>query len=82
VLDPEQHYLRLDEAVNSPTIKVAENVSFVGTANIGSEYTATRVMDRALMDRFIIAEIPFLNAPEEKFLLKRIYPNLNDSDDL
>lgn len=76
VLDPEQRYLRLDEAVNSPTIKVAANVSFVGTANIGSEYTATRVMDRALIDRFIIAEIPFLNAVEEKFLLTRIYPNL------
>ena len=78
VLDPEQRYLRLDEAVGSPTIKVANNVSFVGTANIGSEYTATRVMDRALMDRFIIAEIPFLSAPEEKFLLKRMYPSLPD----
>lgn len=78
VLDPEQRYLRLDEAVNSPTIKVAENVSFVGTANIGSEYTATRVMDRALMDRFVIAEIPFLSAQEEKFLLKRLYPSLPD----
>lgn len=78
VLDPEQRYLRLDEAVNSPTIKVAKNVSFIGTANIGSEYTATRVMDRALMDRFIIAEIPFLSAPEEKLLLKRVYPGLSD----
>jgi MoxR-like ATPase len=78
VLDPEQRYLRLDEAVNSPTIKVANNVSFVATANIGSEYTATRVMDRALMDRFIIAEIPFLSAPEEKYLLKKIYPSLAD----
>jgi len=78
VLDPEQRYLRLDEAVNSPTVKVANNVSFVATANIGSEYTATRVMDRALMDRFIIAEIPFLSAPEEKYLLKKIYPNLAD----
>lgn len=78
VLDPEQRYLRLDEAVDTPTIKVADNVSFIGTANIGSEYTATRVMDRALMDRFIIAEIPFLSAPEEKFLLKRKFPNLDD----
>lgn len=76
VLDPGQRYLRLDEAVNSPTIKVAENVSFIGTANIGSEYTATRVMDRAMMDRFIIAEIPFLSALEEKALLARLYPNL------
>jgi len=77
VLDPGQRYLRLDEAVNSPTIKVADTVSFIGTANIGSEYTATRVMDRALMDRFIIAEIPFLNALEEKSLLNRLYPDLS-----
>ena len=76
VLDPEQRYLRLDEAVNSPTIKVAKNVSFIGTANIGAEYTATRVMDRAMLDRFIIAEIPFLSALEEKALLARLYPNL------
>lgn len=78
VLDPEQRYLRLDEAVDTPTIKVANNVSFIATANIGAEYTATRVMDRALMDRFITAEIPFLSAPEEKFLLKRMYPSLAD----
>ncbi len=35
VLDPNQRYLRLDEAVNSPTVKVAEGVCFIGTANIG-----------------------------------------------
>lgn len=78
VLDPNQRYLRLDEAVGTPTIKVADGVSFVGTANIGSEYTATRVMDRALLDRFVIAEIPFLNAPEEKGLIHMSYPELND----
>jgi MoxR-like ATPase len=73
VLDPNQRYLRLDEAVNAPTIKVAEGVSFIGTANIGSEYTAVRVMDRALLDRFIIAEIPFLKPNEEASLLTMLY---------
>jgi len=73
VLDPNQRYLRLDEAVNAPTIKVAEGVSFIGTANIGSEYTAVRVMDRALLDRFIIAEIPFLKPAEETSLLTMLY---------
>lgn len=79
VLDPEQRYLRMDEAVNTPTIKVANGVSFIATANIGSEYTATRVMDRALIDRFVLAEIPFLSAPEEKGLIKMVYPSLKDS---
>lgn len=74
VLDPGQRYLRLDEAVNAPTVKVAEGVSFVGTANIGSEYTAVRVMDRALLDRFVIAEIPHLMPKEESMLIKQIFP--------
>lgn len=77
VLDPGQRYLRLDEAVNAPTIKVAEGVSFIGTANIGSEYTAVRVMDRALLDRFVIAEIPHLMPNEESMLLKQIFPAID-----
>ena len=51
VLDQGQRYLRLDEASGQETIPVAEGVTFVATANIGNEYTSTRVMDKALMDR-------------------------------
>lgn len=43
VLDQGQRYLRLDEADGQATIKVAEGVCFVATANIGNEYTATRL---------------------------------------
>ena len=77
VLDPGQRYLRLDEAVNTPTVKVAEGVSFIGTANIGTEYTAVRVMDRALLDRFVIAEIPFLTPAEESQLMLQLYPSMD-----
>lgn len=77
VLDPGQRYLRMDEAVNTPTVKVAEGVSFIGTANIGSEYTATRVMDRALLDRFVIAEIPFLKPTEEAQLMIQLFPAID-----
>ena len=76
VLDPGQRYLRLDEAVGAPTVKVAEGVSFIATANIGSEYTAVRVMDRALLDRFTIAEIPYLTPDQESSLLQQLYPTL------
>ena len=72
VLDPGQRYLRLDEAVNCPTVKVAEGVSFIGT-----EYTATRVMDRALLDRFVIAEIPHLGPKDEAKLMLQLYPALD-----
>ena len=76
VLDPGQRYLRLDEAVGAPTVQVAEGVSFIATANLGAEYTAVRVMDRALMDRFTIAEIPYLTVDQEVNLLGKIYPEL------
>ena len=76
VLDESQRYLRLDEADGSPTIKVAEGVTFIATANIGNEYTATRVMDRALMDRFIIIEMDLLDKEQEFNLLKMLFPNV------
>lgn len=69
VLDPGQRYLRLDEAIDSPTVKVADGVCFVATANIGAKYTATRVMDRALIDRFIIMEMDQLNTADESSLI-------------
>ena len=54
VLDQGQRYLRLDEQDGQATINVAEGVCFVATANIGNEYTATRQLDKALMDRFVV----------------------------
>jgi nitric oxide reductase NorQ protein len=77
VLDEGQRYLRLDEADGSPTIKVAEGVSFIATANIGAEYTATRVLDRAMLDRFTVIEMDLLNETQEVNLLKMIYPELS-----
>jgi len=80
VLDEGQRYLRLDEAQDSPTIKVANGVTFIATANIGNEYTATRVMDRALMDRFVIVEMDVLKEEEEISLLSYLFPNTNEGD--
>ena len=76
VLDQGQRYLRLDEHQDSPTIKVAEGVTFVATANIGNEYTATRAMDRALVDRFIIVEMDTLDKEQESGLLKDLHPGV------
>ena len=77
VLDYGQRYLRLDEAKDSDTIKVAEGVTFVATANIGNEYTSTRVIDKALMDRFTIVEMDVLNENEEYDLLSYMFPNVD-----
>jgi nitric oxide reductase NorQ protein len=77
VLDEGQRYLRLDEQEGAPTIKVAKGVSFIATANIGNEFTSTRVMDRALMDRFTIVEVDALDEEKEKELLLQNYPELD-----
>ena len=77
VLDQGQRYLRLDEASGQETIPVAEGVTFVATANIGNEYTSTRVMDKALMDRFTIVEMDVLTDEEELGLLTYMFPHVD-----
>ena len=77
VLDQGQRYLRLDEASDSPIVKVAEGVSFIASANIGNEYTATRQLDRAIVDRFTIIEMDTLSKTEETELLQMMYPSVN-----
>jgi nitric oxide reductase NorQ protein len=78
VLDQGQRYLRLDEADGSPIVKVANGVTFIATANIGNEYTSTRIMDRAIMDRFTIIEMDLLDKQSEYDLLKLIYPDVDE----
>ena len=79
VLDYGQRYLRLDEQDTQATIKVAEGVTFIATANIGNEYTSTRQLDKALMDRFTIVEMDMLNESEENELLTYMFPNVDSS---
>jgi len=79
VLDPIQRYLRLDEKDDSPTIKIADGVSFIATANIGMEYTATRVIDRAILDRFSLIEMDVLSEDDEYTLLKGKFPTINEN---
>ena len=74
VLDPGQRYVRLDESADSETIKVAPGVCFIATANIGNEYTSTRVMDKALMDRFVTIEMDMLSQFDEFDLITKRFP--------
>ena len=78
VLDENQRYLRIDERPDTPTIKVAHGVTFIATANIGAEYTSTRVLDRAMLDRFTaIVEMEPLSQDDEVRLLTMTYPDLS-----
>ena len=80
VLDQGQRYLRLDEAEGSPIVNVAEGVTFIATANIGNEYTSTRVMDRAILDRFVTIEMNVLDDVQEFGLLQFMFPEVKEYD--
>ena len=80
VLDGGQRYLRLDEADGSPIVNVAEGVTFIATANIGNEYTSTRVIDRAILDRFVTIEMDVLTDEKEFGLLKFMFPEVKEDD--
>ena len=77
VLDTNIRKLRLDEDTNSPVVNVADGVSFIATANVGYEYSSTRALDKALVDRFSVIEMDVLNKEQEMKLLSMKYPNLS-----
>lgn len=79
VLDRDKRWLRIDEDPETPTIEVAEGVSFLATANIGAEYLTTRGLDRAFLDRWSILEMRYLSRNQEAANLKLMYPTLNAS---
>jgi MoxR-like ATPase len=77
VLDVNIRQLRLEESEVSPTVEVAEGVSFVATANVGFEYTSARSLDRALADRFSVLEMDILDKESEIKLLAMKHPNID-----
>ena len=70
-----QKTIRIEE--NNEIVNVAKGVSFVATANIGMQYTATRILDRALVDRFIRIDVGFLTKEQETTILNKLYPGLS-----
>ena len=77
-LDDIQRYLRLDEKKTSDVINVAKGVTFIATANIGNEYTATRIMDRALLNRFSVKlEMNPIKKDDEINLMKVKFNDFN-----
>ena len=77
VLDPTLRFLRLDEREDSAVIKVG-NVCIAATCNVGSEYTATRTLDKAIAARFPVkVEMLPLNREELIHLIEILYPKMN-----
>lgn len=64
---------------DSTPIKVHPDCVFFATANLGSQYTGTHKLDRALMDRFMILEIDPLSTQEIKEVLSSCYPGITNA---
>ena len=71
-----QKTIRIEE--NNEIVRVADGVSFIATANIGMEYTSTRILDRALVDRFVRIDVGFLSQEQENEILHELYPGLSE----
>ena len=57
--------IRIDEQDGgSKVIKAHPTARFISTANIGIEYSSTRSIDRALQDRFMSFNIPYITGEE------------------
>jgi len=63
---------------NPVPIKVHEKCVFIATANLGTQYTGTHKLDRALLDRFMLVEMDPLNSAQIKESLIYSYPGLTE----
>lgn len=82
VTDPIQRCIRLDEDDSGSVINVANGVCFIATANIGNEYTATKVLDKASSRRFPIKlEMLPLTGKELLYLFKLNFEHRTSEQD-
>jgi MoxR-like ATPase len=76
VTDPTQRDLRLDEDSEASVVKMPDSVCIIATANVGSEYTATKVLDKAISGRFPLKiEMDPLDSDQLKSLFSIIFKN-------
>lgn len=61
-------------------VEIHKDCVFFATANIGSQYTGTHKLDRALIDRFMIIAVDALNKNQIISTLKITHPKLTDVD--
>ena len=64
VLDHRREIHIEEQDGSSRVVKVADGVRFIATANIGMEYSSTRTLDRALQDRFMTFNLPYITGDE------------------
>jgi len=76
LLDFNTRELVLTSEVGTPTIKVAPGVSFICTANIGTQFHASNAIDEALLNRLTMIEIKALTYDQRYELFQSLF-NIN-----
>jgi MoxR-like ATPase len=71
--------LNLASSKMDRVIKKHPTLRFFATANLGNEYTGASQLDRALIDRFMIAEVAYMPAVVEAKLLTKL-TSISQSD--
>lgn len=61
-------------------VKVHPECVFMATANVGSQYTGTHKVDRALLDRFNPIELDTLTSEKATDILKKAFTNVSAED--
>lgn len=60
-------------------VKIHPECVFIATANLGTEYTGTSRLDRALIDRFLVLQVKELPKSILTILVSHAYPSLTNS---
>jgi len=63
--------------MDSTPVNVHPECVFIATANLGSQYTGTHKLDRALVDRFMTVEIDPLGKDSILKIVNHLYPSIS-----
>ena len=80
ILDHRREVCIEEEDGESRKVKVADGVRFVATANIGLEYSSTRSLDRALQDRFMTFNLPYITGEQMTTFIKGSHELTKDDE--
>lgn len=65
---------------NCEPVKVHPDCVFIATANLGSQYTGTHKLDRALLDRFVLIEVDPLTTEMTTEVIQHYAKSIKTSD--
>lgn len=63
--------VEIADSKGARNVLIHPKCTFVATANVGYEYTGTLTIDKALLNRFFLIEMPYLNQDVEALMLQK-----------